>query len=56
MIERLAAAGIEVDRVERGLDHGVWAGFMAGVYPYGRSIFANFLQLSIQRRTHWVCQ
>lgn len=30
VIEKLGTAGIEVDRVERGLDHGVWAGFMAG--------------------------
>jgi aromatic ring-opening dioxygenase catalytic subunit (LigB family) len=30
VIGKLAVAGIEVDRVERGLDHGIWAGFMAG--------------------------
>lgn len=30
VVEKLAGAGIEVERVERGLDHGVWAGFMVG--------------------------
>lgn len=28
---KLEGAGIEVDRVRRGLDHGVWVGFMAGM-------------------------
>lgn len=31
VIEKLAAAGIEVEKVKRGLDHGVWVGFMAGM-------------------------
>lgn len=30
VIEKLTVAGIEVERVERGLDHGVWAGFIVG--------------------------
>jgi len=30
VIEKLQVAGIEVERVKRGLDHGVWAGFMVG--------------------------
>lgn len=30
VIEKLSTAGIGVDRVERGLDHGVWVGFIAG--------------------------
>lgn len=30
VIDKLKAAGIEVERVKRGLDHGVWVGFMAG--------------------------
>lgn len=30
VIEKLTGAGIEVERVERGLDHGVWAGFIVG--------------------------
>lgn len=28
--EILSAAGVEVEKVKRGLDHGVWVGFMAG--------------------------
>lgn len=31
VIEKLAVAGIEVERVNRGLDHGVWAGFLVGM-------------------------
>ena len=31
MIEELSNAGIGVDRVHRGLDHGVWVGFLAGI-------------------------
>lgn len=31
VIEKLSSAGIAVDRVERGLDHGVWVGFLAGM-------------------------
>ena len=34
VIEKLAGTGIEVERVERGLDHGVWAGFMVGKSPH----------------------
>jgi aromatic ring-opening dioxygenase catalytic subunit (LigB family) len=30
VIDKLAAAGIQVERVKRGLDHGVWVGFIAG--------------------------
>jgi 4,5-DOPA dioxygenase extradiol len=30
VIEKLSIAGIEVEGVRRGLDHGVWAGFMVG--------------------------
>jgi len=32
VVDRIAAAGVEVERVERGLDHGVWVGFIAGEY------------------------
>ena len=30
VIEALVDTGVEVERVERGLDHGVWVGFIAG--------------------------
>jgi 4,5-DOPA dioxygenase extradiol len=32
VIEKLAAAGIEVEKVKRGLDHGVWVGFIVGKF------------------------
>jgi 4,5-DOPA dioxygenase extradiol len=32
VIEKLAVAGIDVERVKRGLDHGVWAGFIVGKF------------------------
>jgi 4,5-DOPA dioxygenase extradiol len=31
VIGMLEGCGIEVKRVKRGLDHGVWAGFMVGM-------------------------
>lgn len=31
VIEKLSAKGIEVEPVKRGLDHGVWVGFLAGM-------------------------
>ena len=31
VVEKLVGAGIEVERVKRGLDRGVWAGFMVGM-------------------------
>lgn len=31
VIGLLEGKGIEVDRVRRGLDHGIWAGFIAGM-------------------------
>lgn len=34
VIEKLEGAGINVERVERGLDHGVWMGFLAGKVVY----------------------
>lgn len=40
VIEKLAVAGIEVERVKRGLDHGVWAGFIVG-----RSWFSGALDV-----------
>lgn len=31
VIEKLSAKGIDVEPVKRGLDHGVWVGFLAGM-------------------------
>jgi 4,5-DOPA dioxygenase extradiol len=32
VIEKLGGVGIEVQKVKRGLDHGVWAGFVVGMH------------------------
>ena len=37
-IKKLAAVGIEVERVKRGLDHGVWVGFMVGKFRLYRAL------------------
>lgn len=34
VIDNLEGAGIEVQRVKRGLDHGVWVGFIAGIRSF----------------------
>lgn len=31
VIQKLSTADIKADRVQRGLDHGVWVGFLAGM-------------------------
>lgn len=31
VIEKFSAKGIDVEPVKRGLDHGVWVGFLAGM-------------------------
>ena len=59
VIEKLSTAGIGVDRVERGLDHGVWVGFVAGEVGlfsplrHLRRLIANMphAQLLIRMRT-----
>ena len=57
VIEKLSTAGVGVDRVERGLDHGVWVGFLAGTDSITlRALLQHNLtdtsiaQRSIQRR------
>lgn len=42
---KLEGAGIEVDRVRRGLDHGVWVGFMAGMLLAFFALYASFITL-----------
>ncbi|KAK7714096.1 hypothetical protein SLS64_004193 [Diaporthe eres] len=34
VIDNLEGAGIEVKKVKRGLDHGVWVGFIAGSHRF----------------------
>jgi len=49
VIEKFSAAGIEVERVRRGLDHGVWAGFMVGrqlIWPISAEALSLMLSLT----------
>ena len=41
VVERLAGAGIEVERVKRGLDHGVWTGFLVGQFMKCPGVFLD---------------
>jgi len=56
VIGKLEDAGIEVEGVTRGLDHGVWAGFMVGELSisFCTHHIADGIpeQLLIQRRIH----
>ncbi|KAF2173545.1 hypothetical protein M409DRAFT_61912 [Zasmidium cellare ATCC 36951] len=47
VIEKLSSAGIRVDRVERGLDHGVWVGFLAAFDPKKNPIDVPIVQVSL---------
>ncbi|KAI2780429.1 putative aromatic ring-opening dioxygenase LigB subunit [Daldinia loculata] len=47
VIEKLAGAGIEVERVKRGLDHGVWVGFMAAFDPKRNPLNVPIVQVSL---------
>ncbi|EEU41689.1 uncharacterized protein NECHADRAFT_97760 [Fusarium vanettenii 77-13-4] len=45
IIEKLQDADIEVERVERGLDHGVWAGFMVAFDPVKNPLNVPIVQM-----------
>ncbi|KAI4596078.1 hypothetical protein KJ359_006372 [Pestalotiopsis sp. 9143b] len=45
--EKLESAGIEVERVERGLDHGVWAGFIVAFDPKRNPLDVPIVQVSL---------
>ncbi|KAI1387682.1 putative aromatic ring-opening dioxygenase LigB subunit [Hypoxylon trugodes] len=47
VIEKLSAANIEVGRVERGLDHGVWVGFIAAFNPKTNPLNVPIVQVSL---------
>ncbi|KAK9244389.1 Extradiol ring-cleavage dioxygenase, class III enzyme, subunit B [Lipomyces tetrasporus] len=47
VIEKLAVAGIEVERVKRGLDHGVWAGFIVAFDPKKNPLNVPIVQVSL---------
>jgi 4,5-DOPA dioxygenase extradiol len=42
VIERLGGIGVEVQKVKRGLDHGVWAGFVVGIFASGLQLLKAF--------------
>ena len=44
VIQKLAAVDIGADKVTRGLDHGVWAGFIIGSYSSPRVTHENLTQ------------
>ncbi|KAI1347861.1 putative aromatic ring-opening dioxygenase LigB subunit [Xylaria sp. FL0043] len=45
--EKLAGAGIQVEKVKRGLDHGVWVGFLAAFDPEKNPLNAPIVQVSL---------
>ncbi|KAI0846405.1 putative aromatic ring-opening dioxygenase LigB subunit [Daldinia vernicosa] len=47
VIEKLAGAGIEVERVRRGLDHGIWVGFLAAFDPKRNPLNVPIVQVSL---------
>lgn len=44
---KLESAGVEVERVERGLDHGVWAGFIVAFDPKKNPLDVPIVQVSL---------
>ncbi|KAI1741087.1 putative aromatic ring-opening dioxygenase LigB subunit [Xylaria scruposa] len=47
VMEKLSTIGIEVERVKRGLDHGVWAGFMVAFDPKKNPLNVPIVQVSL---------
>ncbi|CAN9084513.1 unnamed protein product [Alternaria alternata] len=47
VIEKLSGAGIEVQKVKRGLDHGVWAGFVVAFDPNKNPLNVPIVQVSL---------
>ncbi|XXG98320.1 hypothetical protein Hte_004643 [Hypoxylon texense] len=47
VIEKLAGAGIEVEKVQRGLDHGVWTGFLVAFDPKKNPLDVPIVQVSL---------
>ncbi|TVY54444.1 4,5-DOPA dioxygenase extradiol [Lachnellula cervina] len=47
VINKLSAAGIEVEKVKRGLDHGVWAGFIVAFDPKKNPLNVPIVQVSL---------
>ncbi|EHL00849.1 LigB subunit of an aromatic-ring-opening dioxygenase LigAB [Glarea lozoyensis ATCC 20868] len=47
VVDRLGAVGIEVEKVQRGLDHGVWAGFIVAFDPEKNPLNVPIVQVSL---------
>lgn len=47
VVQKLAAAGIQVEKVKRGLDHGVWVGFLAAFDPKTNPLNVPIVQVSL---------
>ncbi|KIV84775.1 hypothetical protein PV11_00533 [Exophiala sideris] len=47
VIDKLSSAGIKVERVKRGLDHGVWVGFLAAFDPKNNPLNVPIVQISL---------
>ncbi|KAI3328543.1 putative aromatic ring-opening dioxygenase LigB subunit [Ustulina deusta] len=47
VVQRLAGAGIQVEKVKRGLDHGVWVGFLAAFDPKNNPLDVPIVQVSL---------
>uniref|UniRef100_A0A0B7JTA5 Extradiol ring-cleavage dioxygenase class III enzyme subunit B domain-containing protein n=1 Tax=Bionectria ochroleuca TaxID=29856 RepID=A0A0B7JTA5_BIOOC len=47
VIQNLEASGIQVERVKRGLDHGIWVGFLAAFNPKTNPLNVPLVQVSL---------
>ncbi|CAH0037983.1 unnamed protein product [Clonostachys solani] len=47
VIQNLEASGIQVERVKRGLDHGIWVGFIAAFNPKTNPLNVPLVQVSL---------
>lgn len=60
VVEKLTSVGLGVERVSRGLDHGIWAGFLIGMYREASVCNATtdsiLTQPLTQRKIRWKYQ
>ncbi|KAJ5249172.1 hypothetical protein N7468_000623 [Penicillium chermesinum] len=47
IIDKLEIAGVQVERVNRSLDHGVWMGFLAAFNPKSNPLNVPIVQVSL---------
>ncbi|KAK6364217.1 hypothetical protein LTS17_012388 [Exophiala oligosperma] len=53
VIDRLTVGGMQVEGVKRGLDHGVWAGFMVAFHPKTNPLNVPVVQVSLYDNDDW---